>query len=387
MAVKRKTTENEQISQADINSQSDYLDIEGMDLAQQIGDLGGDQSFGPQASQQVMQQQPQTEGMVGGQLRHAPGSQKEELRKEVSQITQAKHLTKVGESIQQSSDIRDGWMDVDKKLLGERAIFYPEDWQFRVRPATVEAIRNWSNIDDENWSSIDDVFNEVLKSCLTIRTSQGPKPWNVINSWDRFFFILLIREYTFMKGEKQIVFNAECPNCEEEIQFQLTSGSLGYEMPDPEVMPYYDPITRTWNIDPSEFEVETDVERITMYLPTLEKEANFKNWLMTKMQENRNYKPDATFMRFVAWLCPKISKDPTIAKQQIRQAEAQFKSWNTEMFSFMDDILRNIRVVPATHLEMKCPYCGEAVTAQIEFQNGVKDLFSISSRHKKFGKK
>ena len=278
-------------------------------------------------------------------------------------------------------------MDVDKKLLGERAMFYPEDWQFRVRPATVEAIRNWSNIDDENWSSIDDVFNEVLKSCLAIRTNEGPKPWNVINSWDRFFFILLIREYTFMKGEKQITYNTECPNCEEEIQFQLMSGSLGYDMPDPEVMPYYDPASRTWNIDPSEFEVDTNVERITMYLPTLEKEANFKNWLMSRMQENRNYKPDATFMRFVAWLCPKISKDPTIAKQQIRQAETQFKSWNTEMFSFMDDILRNIRVVPATHLKMKCPYCGEEVTAQIEFQNGIKDLFAISSRHKKFGKK
>ena len=53
----------------------------------------------------------------------------------------------------------------------------------------------------------------------------------------------------------------------------------------------------------------------------------------------------------------------------------------------MDDILRNIRVVPATHLKMKCPYCGEEVTAQIEFQNGIKDLFAISSRHKKFGKK
>ena len=146
MAVKRKTTENEQVSQADINSQEDYLDIEGMNLAQQIGNLGGDSE-----PEQNIQQTPQNyEGIVGGTLRHVPGAQKEELRQEMSQITQKKHLTRIGESIQRSSEIRDGWMDVDKKLLGERAIFYPEDWQFRVRPATVEAIRNWSNIDDEN---------------------------------------------------------------------------------------------------------------------------------------------------------------------------------------------------------------------------------------------
>lgn len=385
MAVKRKTTENEQLSQSDINNSESYLDMEGMNLAEQIGQLGG----GVEQSTMEMteKQRRQQELGIGQQLRHSPMNMKEELREEMADTVAEKHLTRIGESIRKTSDIRDGWMDVDKALLGDRAMFYPEDWQFRVRPATVEAIRNWSTIDDENWSSIDDVFNEILKYCLAIRTSTGPKPWNVINSWDRFFFILLIREYTFAKGEKEITFKTDCPNCDEEIVFKLTSMSLGYDMPDPEVMSYYDSDTRTWNIDPAEFEVDTDVDRITLYLPTLEKEANFKNWLLTKVQENRNYKPDASFMRFVAWMCPKISKDPTIAKQQIRQAEMQFKSWNTDMFSFMDDIIRNIRVVPATHLTMQCPYCGEEVTTNIEFQNGIKDLFAISSRHKKFGKK
>lgn len=385
MTIKRKTTTMEENGLYD-----DELNEMTADVASKIGNLGGE--FNSEFNDIVEDKEvtPQTqheESLIGKSLRHVPGQEEADLREEMQETRQRKHLTEVGGQINKSIEIRDGWMDVDKRLLGDRAIFYPEDWEFRIRPATVEAIRNWSTIDDENWSSIDDVFNEILKSCLAIKTNEGPKPWSMINSWDRFFFILLIREYTFVHGEKQIKFSSTCPNCDVDIDFVLTSTSLGYDLPDADVMPYYDQTTRTWNIDPSEYDVESDVDKVTFYLPNLEKEANYKNWLISKVRENNKYRPDPSFARFVLWLCPKISKDPTIAKQQIRQAEMQFKSWDMDMFSLMDEVLRNITVTPATHLKMNCPSCGEEVTAPIEFQDGIRSLFSVSSRHKKFGKK
>ena len=59
----------------------------------------------------------------------------------------------------------------------------------------------------------DDVFNEVLKSCIAIVTPQGPKPWGNIASWDRFFWLLLIREYTFIHGENKLNYTEDCPEC------------------------------------------------------------------------------------------------------------------------------------------------------------------------------
>lgn len=361
MTIKRKQTTDEEL------------------LEERIGAIGGEQA--PEQAERA------SELGVGGKLLHTPGAARAELAHDMEETRERKHLTAIGGRIGESADIRDGWMDVDKRLLGDRAQFYPEDWQFRVRPATVEAIRNWSTIDDENWNSVDEVFNEVLKSCLAIRTQDGPRPWSAINSWDRFFFILLIREYTFVHGEKQIKLQSVCANCDSDIDFTLTSASLGYDMPDPEVMPYYDQDTRTWNIDPAEFDAGDGDSRVTLYVPTLDKEANFKAWLVERVRQNKNYKPDGAFMRFAVWLCPKISKDPAIAKQQMRQAELTFKSWDADMFSFMDDVLKNITVTPATHLTARCPACGEEATTPIEFQDGVRSLFAVPSRHKKFGKK
>ena len=299
-------------------------------------------------------------------------------------LAERKGLSKIGDEIGHKAEIRDGWIDIDKSLLGERALFYPEDWQFRVRPATVEAIRNWSMIDDENPLSVDDVFNEVLKSCIAIVTPEGPKPWGNICSWDRFFFILLIREYTFQQGEKKVEYSEDCPNCDNPVTFELNSGALMYELPDKEIMKYFSAEEQNWFIDPNEYGVDWP-EPVTLYLPTLEKDANIKAWMIDRIQQKK--KIDQVFIKFLTWLAPKISKDLTIAQRQIRDYEVKFKSWDTDMFSFMNEVVTNIAVVPSTKLMTTCPTCGEEVTSDIRFPNGVSDLFNISSGRKKFGKK
>lgn len=321
---------------------------------------------------------------IGTQLSHKIGGYAEGDKEADVRLVEEKKLTKVGEKIGQNAEIRDGWMDVDKRLFGDRIKFYPDDWEFRIRPATVEAIRNWSTIDDENPNSVDDVFNEILKTCFTIITPRGPLPWGNLRSWDRFFVILLIREYTFINGESKVEFSEDCPNCENAVTFNLTSQSLMYDLPDSDVMKYYSSETQTWLIDPNEYEVEWP-EPIELYLPTLEKDANIKAWLIDRVQNKK--KIDNVFIKFLPWLAPKISKDLTIAQRQIREYEIKFRSWDTEMFSFMNEVIDNISVVPSSKLIETCPVCGEEVTAEITFQDGIRSLFNMASGRKKFGKK
>lgn len=324
---------------------------------------------------------------LGKKLNHKPGDNPFVDKDADERMISEKKLSRIGDKIGEKAEIREGWIDVDRQILGKRAIFYPEDWEFRIRPATVEAIRNWSNIDDENPNSVDDVFNEILKSCLAIVGPGGrPIPWGNINNWDRFFWLLLIREYSFRDGEKKIKYTDYCPECDNEISFELTSQSLMYDYPDEEVMKYYSREDRCWYIDPAEFGIEGE-QPIELYLPTLEKDAAIKNWLINRLQENRNRKIDQTFIRFASWLTPKISKDETIAQRQIREIDLKYKSWDENMFPFMDEVLRNIIVTPSNKLIINCPICGEEVTSNIRFPNSIRDLFDVSGKHRKFGKK
>ena len=364
-------------------------------LAAQIGDLGNDLNMEADGGVQqevyddVPEEAPSTNmpsQMIGKKINRLPGAMSNEERERDKEFIKSQNLSRIGQKIGETSRVREGWLPVDRALLGERDIFYPSDWSFYIRPATVEAIRNWSMIDDQNGNSIDEVFNEVLKTCLQIKDSTDrPIPWHNICSWDRFFFLLLIREYTFTQGEMKIKYEEDCIECDNPVTFELSSTALMYDMPDPEVLKYYDQQTRTWHIDPEEYDVHENP--ITLYVPTLEKDANIKAWMIARLQENRNRKIDNTFIRFLMWMAPKISKDTTISNKQIKGFETQFKAWDTDMFTFMDDVLRNIIVTPSSKLTATCPVCGEEMTSDIRFPNSIRDLFNVSNRSKKFGKK
>lgn len=328
----------------------------------------------------------QTHSMVGKKLHYIEDGYGKVDMDEADRVAQEKHISRLGENIKMNAAIREGWLSVERGLLGERDAFYPESWEFRIKPATVEAIRNWSTIDSENPNSIDEVFNEILKECLAIKTPTGSLPWSAINSWDRFFFVLLIREYSMVTGDKKIEFVEECPNCGKDITFTLNSQALMYDLPGEDVMKYYNSDTRSWYIDPAEFDVDGE-EPIILYNPTLDKDAAIKDWLFNKVQENNKAKIDRTFLRFLPWLTDKVSKDVTMAKQQIKRLEMKYKSWDAEMFSFMDDVLKNVAVTPDTHIKATCDSCEEEATAQIQFPDGVQSLFNMGNRHKKFGQK
>ena len=327
--------------------------------------------------------------LAGQKLSFVPGDRSSfisEEDKEMSRkVDEHLHITRTGENLFKNAELREGWIPVDREAMGTRSYFYPQDWQFRIRPATVEAIRNWSNVDENNILGMDDVFNEVLKSCISIITPQGQIPWGNINSWDRFYFLLLIREYTFVNGENKLNYEEDCPECDNPVPFELKSNVLLYEFPDEDIIKYYDVDQRCWMIDPAEYGV--DAEPIRLYLPTLEKDSNIKTWLIDRVQNNPNKKVDQTFLRFLPWMAPKISKDLDIAKKQIKDLEFKFKSWDIDLFSFIDEVLRNIVVTPKEKLITKCPVCGEEVTAPIRFQTNIGDLFNVSNKHRKFGSK
>lgn len=338
----------------------------------------------PQAN--VVHESPKNESMIGKKLSLNPGSHEisEDAMSEIEKKYETSKRAKLGDNLYDVAEAREGWIMIDKSVLKEREVFYPEDWQFKIRPANVEAIRNWSAIDDQNPNAVDDVFNEIIKTCLAIQTANGPKPCFNVRSWDRFFFLNLIREYTYVQGEHKMEYEDECPNCEHMVKFTLHSSNLMYDLPDPEVMKYFSRETQTWNIDPEEFDVNWP-ETITLYLPTLEKDMAIKQWMINRLQNKK--KVDNVFIKFLLWMAPQISKDETIAARQIREYEIKYKSWDTEMFSFMNDVLNNISVTPLTKLTTKCEICGEEVTSDIQFPNGIRELFAISGGHKKFGKK
>lgn len=349
-------------------------------MEEQIGNMGG------------AQEQPDTGVKDFGKLRHIPGQQ-EELNQEEQDSRNAfeaavarERGSKIVPMSPDSNDIREGWIPIDRGALGIRSQFYKSGWQFRVRPATVEAVRNWSSIDEENLAVVNNVMNEIIKSCVSIydENTNMAIAWDKINSWDRFWFILKAREYTFSQGEQAMEFDEECDNCGENVHFTLNAESLYYEFPDPEVVERnWNQEEMYWDIDPHEYDI--DYHKVKFFVPTLQKDAAILRWLYSQNEAGK--KIDEVFIKFLPYMLERAPKDDTLLDRMIRECHNEFKRWDTETFIFFDEVRRNITINPTEKLIGTCPNCGEEVRSTVRFPNGIKYLFAIQGKHRKFGSK
>lgn len=284
------------------------------------------------------------------------------------------------EEEQSITSISEGWMPIDREEMGIRSQFYPQDWTFYVRPATVQAIKNWTAIDEERPDVVNNVFNDIIRTCVKIQTPTSSMSWQNINSWDRFWFTLKIRELTFVTGEQKIEFEDTCSECDEELMYTLRSENLFYEFPDEDLIENYWN-GENWVIDPSDYDLDDPV--ITLYTPTIGKDQAIIDWATAKVRAGG--KIDETFITFLVWMLPKASKDAQMLDRQIQKIYKEYKAWSVDMFSFMNDVVRNITINPSEKLRQTCPYCGAEATSNVQFPNGIKAIFNVATKAKKFG--
>lgn len=341
------------------------------ELENQIGELGAETD--------------EQEGRGLGKLRYNHSGKQQELsEQEQAELDAFNERGRRKSVFNRSEDsvipVSEGWIPVEREELGIRSQFYPEDWEFAVRPATVQAIKNWTSIDEERLDQVNNVFNDIIKTCVKITSSTGGVSWENINSWDRFWFVLKIREYTFVHGESKVQFTDSCSECDEDIDFELTSKGLFYEFPDDELVEKYWN-GKTWEIDPAEYDV--DEAPITLYTPTLGKDQAIINWATERYRTTN--KIDETFIKFLPWLINKPSRDAQMFDRQVQKIYKDYKNWSIDMFSFMDDVVKNITINPSEKLKTVCPHCGKEVTSNVRFPNGIKAIFNVTTKAKKFG--
>ena len=345
-----------------------------------IGDAGGLE----QNTEVNQNKDPEYKGPGLGKLTHkeAYGQRADLSESENSSLENfKKRVNATRREKQEQINIGDGWVPVNREEMGVRSMFYPPEWEFYVKPAAVMAIKNWTAIDETRTDQVNNVFNEIVRTSVKIDThGVGQGGWSQINSWDRFWFILKVRELTFTKGETKVQFEDACSECKNDITYTLTPEGLFYEFPDDDLIEkYWD--GNAWQIDPQEYDVNH--EPITLYTPKLGRDEAIIEWATARARNNQQI--DETFVNFLVWMAPSIAKNQQVRDQQIEKLYKEYKSWSLEMFEFMSDVIYNITINPSEKLRCTCPHCGMEATSTVKFPNGIKRLFKVETKAKKFG--
>lgn len=362
-------------------------------LEQQIGDLGGDP---------VVETQEEGLGKLQhkaayGQREDLSSAEEKEMKAFLERQKKAREARENPEADEQpqsrvmdfshsnvpETPIADGWVVLPRKAFGIRSQFYPEGWEFYIHAASTMAIKNWISVDEENAVQLNKVFDEILKLCVKVRNGEQTIPWSRINTWDRFWLILKVRELTFTNNKSSVTFEDDCSECDQTLTFTLTPDSLHYEFPDEDIVEkHWNAEEMKWIIDPTEYGVDAD--EINLYVPTVGVQQAIIDW--AQRQINRKKKVDENFVSvFLPWMINKVSRDENQFDRQVAKLEKAYRAWPVDFHMLMTDIVKNVTINPQETLKQVCPHCGEEVVSNVQFPNGVKVLFEVETRVQKFG--
>jgi len=254
-----------------------------------------------------------------------------------------------------------GWQKLPIKDLPTRGLFYPEDTEVAIRSATAGEIRHWSTLNEEDISGLDDMLNYILERCVSFKTPSGHSSWKDIKEIDRFYILLGVREYTFVKGENQLQVKTG-----ENSKINVTKDMIDFINIDDRLMKYYDETKRHFVL---KFKTGKTIE---VDIPSVGVTHFIKNYINIKQQEQQNF--DMDFISFA----PFVIKDwRGMNNNSYEQIVLESNGWSISEVSVLTRI-RDLFIETVNPIVKYFDEGGMEHTAPLNFLGGIKSLFLIS---------
>ena len=264
------------------------------------------------------------------------------------------------------------FIEVNKDVMPYKGRFYPSTWIFKCRAALGAEVAAFSTIDSEDPLSVNDGINDLLKSCLRITDNYGANiSWTNIYEFDRLFFVLFIRDLTMMNAEQKIVYSQKCQHCNEPNEVTLSFDNLV-------TIPITETAERYWDSTNNAFMVTTKSYGVLKFQPSTIKRANLFKDYMIDIARNNISNPSPAFMKMF-WMF--INSDIENTQNAMKNAYMQFIAVtnDTKKFSLYSKLEKELQLGLTQEIRYFCQHCERECRGQIQFPDGISNLFLMSN--------
>lgn len=267
--------------------------------------------------------------------------------------------TRSEDQISQGNQI--GWQKIPIKDLPTMGLFYPEGTEVTIRAASAGEIRHWSTIQESDPYALDDMLNYVLERCVGFKTPGQYSSWKDIKEIDRFYILLAIREYTFVKGENQLQVKTS-----ESKTINVSKEMIDFISIDERLMKYYDSQKRCFVL---KFKNGREIEAS---IPSVGVTSFLKNYVIRK--QNSNQGMDMDFITFAPFL---IKDWRGLNDKVYEQMVIESNRWSISEVSVLTHV-KDLFVEVVDPVIKYTDEGGAERTAPLNFRGGIKSIFLIS---------
>jgi hypothetical protein len=261
------------------------------------------------------------------------------------------------------------WVDLRMEELPSGGLFYPEGTTIQVRPAYVGEIKYFSGLEEDDIQDIEDRLNYVLEKCSRVKMPGMMASHKDIKEIDRLRILFEIRAITFAHGETKLLMDITCPNCGNGENIELSRDHFNYLELDEQLMKYYDPALRAFNVQLK------NGESFVMHLPSLGIVGFMRNFVINKTRANQHFDKTYAF-KFASFDLEDWRRvnEATFGKAAI--ASSGWSPMKLSGFKRLVDLMKTSIDPNITH---DCGSCGSEVVAPLNFRGGFASLFIADS--------
>jgi hypothetical protein len=299
-------------------------------------------------------------------------TQKAKIKRE-EKSSQEPQVNSLGKVKRSPIGLERGWKNIPIETLPSKGFGYPEGFEVAIRPVSVSEIRHYSTVDESDRIDLDEKLNHIISKCMKIGWNGGLLEHYDLWHEDRFFIVMSIRDYTFVKGENRILLplqkNCTGENCNITDQIELKANILDSFSMNQEIIKRYDKEKYCFRFIPKDGSPE-----MNLFIPTVGVTTKIRQILEEKTRRGKKF--DKSFADVSTFI---ISDWRGLDEKLYDAYERASSEWTPLQFSIADQMSKQINFATKSRIYSKCESCGGEVTAQITFPGGYRSLFVISN--------
>lgn len=259
-----------------------------------------------------------------------------------------------------------GNFSLDVKDFPSGGKFYGIGLKVRIKAASVNDIRNFSALDEENPFEVDEALVDLLASCVKVTYGTRVGSWKDLLEEDRLFVILSIRELTFADGENVISFKVKCESCGTENDMAITNENFQKRDIDPKIAKYYDHDTKSFQIKTKTYST------IVIKPPTIGIMRVVNRYIKELQEKKENVKEYLPFLKTVPYL---VNEWRGFGIKDMDSLRMEFLRWDKNKFLTYTQLTELAQVSVKEQMSKPCDKCFDPIEAEIQLPTGIKGLF------------
>jgi len=282
-----------------------------------------------------------------------------------------------------------GYIEMDRNSFPSKYMFYPENMKVKFRAASVEEMKNYTALNENDWIDRDQHIHQIIDDCTQINFDKKAGNYRDLSTFDKIYILFSVRDRTKLvhRRESELTQIVQCVKCGHKNSYKLDNSSLGYYDIDEGIMKYYNSNRKCFIFSHETFEKDLEI-----YIPTIGITEYIFKFISRKTREKRSGESgyfDKQFITHVPFLIPDWRslnysdlEDTDISvfeDKYINQIYRDYKDkWSYDKHMFMTDLVEMLNYGIKPHVEIKCEKCGHPNKSFVRFQS-FRSFFNFSN--------